>query len=36
MVGSALGKLAQQGKIRLVKKGAGSLPHIYRRLEVKD
>jgi hypothetical protein len=36
MVGSALGKLAQQGKIRLVKKGAGSLPHIYKRLEVKD
>lgn len=36
MIGSALGKLAQQGKIRLVKKGAGSLPHIYKRLEVKE
>ncbi|MGA2879186.1 MAG: hypothetical protein ABSG13_09575 [Bryobacteraceae bacterium] len=36
MVGSALGKLAQQRKILLVKKGAGSLPHIYKRLEVKD
>ena len=36
MVGSALGKLAQQGKIKLVKQGAGSLPHIYKRLEVKD
>jgi hypothetical protein len=36
MVGSALGKLAQQRKIRLVKAGKGSLPHIYKRLEVKD
>ena len=36
MIGCALGKLAQQGKIRLVKKGTGSLPHIYKRLEVKE